>query len=153
MKKIFATLCVILLFAASCKKSDSSSDKRSILTTGKWRIASSSAIVEYPSPIGTQTVDVLAALPNCQRDNGYIFNGDGTITADEGATKCNSTDPQQKPAGNWTLLSNDTQLRVYGNGADVTADIIAIDNSMFSIRYVTTSNGIRSTTTTTYVLQ
>lgn len=153
MKNALFTLTSLMILFSACKKSDSgSSGNRSILTSGRWRITSSIAVIEYPSPIGTQTADVLSTLPTCQRDNLYIFNGDGTATADEGATKCNSGDPQQKSAGNWSLLNNDTQIRTYDNnsGVDIAADILTLDNSILTVRYITSINSIRTTTTTSY---
>ena len=152
MKKLLLAFTAVTLLFSACKKDDDGgSGKKSILTSGKWLITSSSSIVQFPSPIGNQTVDLLATFPACQQDNLYIFNQDGTGTTDEGATKCSSSDPQQKTAGSWALINNDTQLTVSdGSGTSVTADIQTLDNTTLMIKYVTVANGITSTTVTTY---
>ena len=156
MKKPVILLAAFVLSITACKKSDnsgSSSAKATTLETGKWRITSSSSVVEYGAPIGNQTVDLYNTLSACQRDNLFIFNTDNTTTTDEGATKCNSGDPQQTVSGTWALLNGDTQLSIISGGTTVTADILSLDNSGLQVRYVTYYGGYKATTTTTYVHQ
>lgn len=154
MKKSLLLIATAALLFGACKKDDdnggTSSGRKGTLTTGKWRILSSSAVIEYPAPLGTQTIDAMSSLPACERDNLYIFNADGTGTTDAGATKCNTSDPQTESAGTWALINGDTQLTVNDGGMTITSDIQTLDNSSMVLKYVTNFNSIRTTTTTTY---
>lgn len=158
MKRTLTTFVALTCLLSACKKDDSGNDnntRKGNLTSGSWRITSSSAVVEYPAPIGTRTVDVLGAFPACTRDNLFIFNSDNTSTTDEGATKCNTSDPQQKTSGTWALLNSDTQLQVSdpsspGAISSITADILELNNSTLKIKYAYSVTGIQTTTTTTY---
>lgn len=91
----------------SCKKSSDSSSSKSkttLVTQSSWKIQSVGADVNKD---GTVDQDVTSYLQSCQIDNTYTLKSDGTGTADEGATKCNSTDPQTT-AINWSFKSNET---------------------------------------------
>jgi hypothetical protein len=156
MKRTLIALGAIAVLFSACKKDDSTSasgGKKGSLTTGKWRITSSTSVIEYPAPIGTQTVNLFSSIQPCMQDNLYIFNSDGTNTTDEGATKCNTSDAQTKSSGTWQLLNSDTQLKVTEGSNTVTGDIQTLDNSSLVLKYVTTANGIKSTTTTSYAHQ
>jgi len=59
--------------------------------------------------------DLLGALNGgapgeCQKDNLMLFHADSTVDLDEGATKCDSADPQVQDGGEWYFASNETQL-------------------------------------------
>lgn len=70
---------------------------------------------------------------------------------DEGATKCNTSDPQEKTLGNWSLTASDTKLSMSdGSGNAIDADILTLNSSTLTIRYVTNYGGMTSTTVTTY---
>lgn len=47
----------------------------------------------------------------CLRDDRYIFSENGTLTVDEGATKCNAIDPQTT-TGSWSLSSDASVLTI-----------------------------------------
>ncbi len=155
MKKLLFGFAALTLIFSSCKKDDSGSGSgtRATLTTGMWKMTASSAVVEYPAPIGTQAVDVYSVIRSCEQDNLYRFNEDGTITSDEGATKCDASDPQQKSAGTWTLNGDQTKLTMTASGQNITADITTINSSTLVVKYVTNYNNMSATTTTTYAHQ
>ena len=158
MKKlVLVAISASLLFVA-CKKDDSLPDPNnnnnnntsSTLTSGSWKMVSSTSVIEYPAPVGTQTVDLFALMQSCVKDNLYIFKTDNTTVSDEGVTKCNSSDPQQKTAGTWALINNNTKLQITENSTSITADILTLNSSTLELRYVTTYGGMNSTTTTKY---
>jgi hypothetical protein len=66
--------------------------------------------------------DISALLDACDKDNTVTFVSNGTGTADEGPTKCNSADPQTV-SFTWTFGNNETTLQASaplfpgGNGA------------------------------------
>jgi hypothetical protein len=78
----------------ACKKNTSSSNTSSrttLITEASWKFDSSGIDQNKDGII--DVVDTTSILP-CQKDNTYTFNKDSTGIMDEGATKCNSTDPQ-----------------------------------------------------------
>lgn len=105
MKKIITgnlILFSLLFVAVSCQKeSDPPKTKTELLTTGTWKFSSATS----------SGVDVSGLLQSCQKDNTYTFAVGGTGTADEGATKCNGSDPQTS-AFTWAWLSNETMLQI-----------------------------------------
>ena len=152
MKKLTLVLALALSLGA-CKKNSGSNTQTSgagILTSGSWRITSSISALEWPAPVGTQSSDLFALLDACEQDNLYIFSSNGTATADEGPTKCNASDPQTKAAGSWSLSNNDKSFSMSGSGFSIPADVLTLNNSTFTIQYVTNINGIKATTTTSY---
>ncbi len=105
MKAIFLQL-VLICVIFSCKKDETPTQ---ILQKHNWLITG-----ETISPAvninGTNITDVYVLLNACARDNFIHFNSDKTITQDEGASKCNTTDPQTKVAGKWDLSSDAKNL-------------------------------------------
>src|SRR5438477_9060268 len=94
---------IVSLFFTACSKSDSSSSKTKteLITQSSWKFSNAKVS-------GT---DVSAFLQTCQKDNILVFAAAGTGTLDEGATKCNSGDPQSSPF-TWSFASNETILHV-----------------------------------------
>lgn len=152
MKKTLLAITACVLLFGACKKDDNnpSPDASSILTTGSWQITSSVSVIEYPSPAGTQTVDIYALAQDCIKDNTFKLNANGTITTDEGATKCDPNDPQTFTEGTWQLSNNDTKMKIDDGTSNVDADLVSVNNSSFTLRYVTYANNIKSTTTSSY---
>lgn len=62
--------------------------------------------------------DLTPLIPGCQIDDLYKFSTDGTLTYDEGPTKCDPADPQTTP-GTWSWASNETKLVIDGDTSDV----------------------------------
>lgn len=154
MKKLLTLSIAIALFA-SCKKDSSTpaGSKESILTSKKWKITASTTNVDYGNGV-VLPFDLFAMMPACQQDNIYSFLPDHTTLMDEGALKCDPSDPQQTAGGSWQLVNNETQLQSDLQGgapiSSITADILQLDNNTLKIKYTTTINGPVSETTTTY---
>lgn len=94
-KSRWIVLCSIALVTVwtACKKNNSSSDASSrvtLITEGSWKFDSSGVDLNKDGII--DIVDT--TIQPCFKDNTYTFNKDSTGVADNGATKCNSTDPQ-----------------------------------------------------------
>ena len=104
------TLCAIVFCSLaaifSCKKSSdaSSKSKTTLATQSSWKIQSVGADLNKD---GTVDNDVTSQLQACQLDNIYTLKTDGTGTSDEGAAKCNASDPQTS-AITWSFKSNET---------------------------------------------
>lgn len=153
MKSIFSILLVIsaaLFFAGCSKNSNSPKDARGILISGKWQLQSSVSDITIPGR-ASDTEDNYAKMDECEKDNYFIFNSDGTGTTDEGTTKCNSSDPQTEKSGNWALLSNNTKLELSDpaqSGVFVTGDVLQLDDSILKFKYTISVGGYTSVTTT-----
>lgn len=134
---LFAAIGSITVLACSKDSGSSSATAQAMLTTGRWQM--SDATVTIP---GTSiTVDVYDSIPSCIKDNFYAFASDGTATIDEGATKCDDSDPQTA-SGNWKLLSSNTQLQTLDplTGAEATLTIAAISSSTLKLQDTATYN-------------
>lgn len=96
---------ISLIFFPGCQKKDNNSGgsgpatKTQFITQSSWKF--STATVG-----GT---DASSLLQTCQKDNILTFISNGTGSVDEGATKCNSGDPQTN-LFTWSLQSNETML-------------------------------------------
>lgn len=152
MKRIFSVLTVlaVILFTAGCNKStDSPSGAKAILTSGKWQITGGTVSLSYPG-IPTITQDVKDIFQSCILDNYTIFKTDGTGTTDEGATKCDPSDPQVKDAdGHWALQDNDTKLVLNdpASGITVTCNILQLNDAGMKLQATITNQGATSNTT------
>jgi len=172
MRKVsFALIAAALLFTA-CKKSDntigksananvgglgnangSTNNGNTLLTSGRWKITAISNLVEYPSPVGTQTVDGMMTLPNCEKDNLYIFNANFTETLDQGTEKCDSTALQQKNIGTWAFTGSNSKFTSNIDTTTLVADVLTLDKTTFKIRFRTMYHQVPATSTTTYTKQ
>lgn len=104
MKKYFFTLIssffLTIIIFSSCQKDVETPDtktKTELITQGTWKYKSA-------------TVGGTAySIPACQQDNIYSFLTIGTGSMDEGATKCNSSDPSPVPF-TWSFESGETSI-------------------------------------------
>jgi len=88
-----ASLMTLLLIWTACSKSKSGSNNSSnmtLMTQAIWKYDTSGfdltgdGKIDYPDTL----------IQPCYKDNTYQFKTDSTVIVDDGATKCNSTDPQ-----------------------------------------------------------
>lgn len=131
--KIFQLLSIsflaIALTLGSCKKDDDSKSTRDILIEGKWDLTSAKVnpgIEVFP---GIVISDLLIDEDPCDADDLTIFNADGTATGDEGATKCDPSDPQTYSNGNWSLSSDEKQLTVDFEGEAITFNVSSVSDT------------------------
>jgi hypothetical protein len=83
-------------------------ETKAMLTAKRWRLTA------HNSSFNQTPTDEYAQLGACQQDNLLQFNPDQTIIIDEGATKCNSADPQTRVAM-WSMnYDGYTLLAPYG---------------------------------------
>jgi hypothetical protein len=100
---------------AACKKKDNNTSTtpaktgRDYLVEGKWQITSMP--IEYSvSGFGGQSWNQYDSMQACEKDNFAQFMSSGKAWNDEGATKCNTSDPQIDSTGTWTLNSDYTKM-------------------------------------------
>lgn len=102
MKKLIL-LFVISSLILSCGKDDGAKakTKTDLLCQASWKFSAAT--------VGG--ADVSSFLQPCQKDNIVKFNTIGDGSLDEGASKCNSGDPQTTTMS-WSFQSNETQLQI-----------------------------------------
>ena len=129
-----AAAATILSFGSCSKDDDNNGDsnpvsKTTLLTTGGWVIYSN---IEIQGP---NTYDIFASNNDCDKDDILIFNKNSSITFDEGATKCNPSDPQTYTQDTWALVSNDTKLSItLDNGGVELIDIITLTSTEMTLQ-------------------
>ncbi|MBC3540751.1 lipocalin family protein [Rufibacter sediminis] len=100
MKKhplLLLLFCCTLFFSACSDDDDATPSKEDMLMNKRWQITA----LEVALPIiGSQ--DLYEDFEDCEKDNFIEFRANGVVTVDEGATKCDDSNPQQYP-GTWTL--------------------------------------------------
>lgn len=148
--KFFAiALAAITLSLSACKKDETTTEtpkaSGSSLLTGKdWRLTALTIV----SPGGS--IDVFATFDACEKDDLQEFKADGTVLDKAGATKCDPADPDTEPGGFWTLLENDTKLRLI-DGDTTLADIVELSATSLRVKIVENDNGVTYTTNATFV--
>jgi hypothetical protein len=53
-------------------------------------------------------------MDECTKDNLIKFNADKSLTRDEGASKCDPSDPQIITDSNWTFNSDESSVNIDG---------------------------------------
>lgn len=148
MRKIVYGALVVCLAITGCKKKEKEPTKTDLLQNGKWKLTAANF---------NGLFDLLSSFKDCQKDNTYTFNGNKTITADEGATKCSDTATQTKTEGTWAMQNDDTKLSVSGSsiagplGAlSITADIVTLNNTTLQLKKDTVVGGFAGTANLTF---
>lgn len=137
MKKhlhIFGILALAMVFSISaCNKDDDENNdaktNADYLTSGTWRITAMN--IDPPLDMGGGIIidDFFNFMDNCTKDDLVTFNTNGTITDDEGPTKCDPDDPQTTNDGTWTLTENTKLTIMYPDEDDVEINITEINDT------------------------
>jgi hypothetical protein len=130
--KISKLLMLITVFAiamSACKKKDQS--RADLLVSKAWKYADFGEDLNNNGVLEASESDIL----NCDKDDSYTFASGGSGTFDEGASKCNASDPQTSQF-NWQLIEGETKLIVTGTSVIIpTATIKTMDNSNLVLAY------------------
>jgi len=140
MKFAVATLSLVVLFV-SCKKSSEKKTNTDVITEASWKFDNATA----------NGIDVSSLLKSCQTDNVLTFSSNGNGMVDEGATKCDSSDPQTNPF-TWNFASNETVLHVStvlftGGSSDFTV-VTLTDTQLVLSQNVTVSGSMQNVVVT-----
>jgi Lipocalin-like domain len=96
-----------LVFVNCNKKNNPQVSNMTLITQAAWKYDTagigddSSGVIVAPPPPGV--------VKDCEKDNIFYFNTNGTGTEDEGATKCDSTSPQTV-AFTWSFNGNQNAI-------------------------------------------
>jgi hypothetical protein len=146
-KTAFVFIITALLGIASCKD-DPSPSKRELLTsgTGNWKLTG-----QIITAAG-QSENVFPAFEPCVVDNIYSYSSDGSYEFGEGATKCESTDPDVYELGTWTIVGN--LLITTETGSDGWATtIVEMSKTTMVLEFEVDVFGVAAVTRSTYTKQ
>lgn len=141
--KTLATFAVVSsIIIAACSKDDNNTPQsaEAILTTNRWQLTAATVTI----PGSSLSVNVYDSVPACNRDNFYIFASGGTVTIDEGASKCDPSDAQTT-TGSWQLLNNNTQIKTVDpiTGQSTTANVVTLTSSKLVLQDTATYSGFK----------
>jgi hypothetical protein len=113
---VMKNLLIIFIAGAllvSCKKDNGSGitngpDRTTLLTQKAWYTTS---VLTRPVDSDPWAINLFSDEP-CNKDNIITFTTAGVYNQDEGATKCNSSNPQTVEHGTFNFTTNETHLWV-----------------------------------------
>lgn len=149
MKKLIYSISVLTILAVtftSCKKDDDNDEptksNKELLTAGGWITVSG---VINPPLWGSS--NWFADYEPCEQDNIVILSTDGKYTEDEGATKCNTDDPQTVESGTWTMTADEKSFTTVADGTTTVFVIQSISETELNVTVSDVIDGVSYTNT------
>lgn len=151
---LFSLAMLSLVFSTSCQKDkDDGPGTPDVaeMISGTWQMT---ALTVDPAidwfGTGTQVHNIYAQLPTCVKDDLTVFNKNGTVSFDEGPTKCFPEDPQTT-GGTWALSVDQKVLSVTQEGETESWEIGEINTNGMKFEYEETDdNGLTYTFSVTF---
>jgi hypothetical protein len=147
-KQLFLTMCFIsfafvIITGCGKDKTPPAKTKTELISQSSWKFSAAT--------VGGS--DVSGFIQACQKDNTLVFVSAGTGTLDEGATKCNSGDPQTRPF-TWSFMTNETVLHVStvfftGGSSDFT--LVTLSETQLIISQNVTISGTSQNAVVTFI--
>jgi hypothetical protein len=129
------------------------SPKEAMLIAKKWKMIAQSRTVK----LGTveATTSFYEYYPACVQDNLDVYASTKTYSIEEGATKCDSDSPQSQQVGTWSLMDNESKLKIMdidGESIITIKELSATVLKVVDVQTETLPSGMVETTTieTTY---
>jgi len=132
----------------ACKKDekDTPKTKTELITTGSWKMTANTVNpgidIDFDGDTETNLFDY---LDGCFKDDVTTFKTNGTAEGNEGASKCNNTDPQTYSL-TWSFASNETKLNLDGDEYN----LVELTATILRISYTLVDNGVSYTQETTF---
>ena len=140
--------CTTIFF--SCSKDDNDNKtktKTELLMAGPWKYT---AVVSNPAydwnGDGNSSTDILSLMHPCEKDDLENYKASGVFEINEGATKCDPTDPQTWTL-TWELIDNETKIRFDGS---FVLDLIEVTESVLKLKGSFVENGVTYVINETY---
>jgi Lipocalin-like domain len=145
---MFGLLATLGMTSCEKDKDDAKPNNTKVLTGGNWQL---SALTSDPAIdwFGTPVTNVYAQLPACVKDDITVFKTGGTVNFDEGASKCEASDPQTT-SGTWAFNTDETIISVTQDGETESWNIEDLKNSTFKARYEVDIEGLNYTFSVTF---
>lgn len=112
--KTLGVITLLLILVTSCKKKNDQKSKTELLTQKEWLYSKSEEKLNAGA-----WVDDFPSWPACEKDNKIVFRTNNTMEENEGATKCDPSDPQIVFTSAWAFTENDTKITLFGTSATV----------------------------------
>jgi len=124
--------------------------KTELITAGSWKATALtiSPAVDFNGD-GTPDSDLFQFSQACEKDDITNFKTDKTYTEEEGATKCNSSDPQVYTNGTWAFSGDETKITLTPNGSSNPETFTISELSANTLKYTQTVTDSSSSTTYT----
>ncbi|MDH7462279.1 lipocalin family protein [Chitinophagaceae bacterium 26-R-25] len=153
----FTKRAVLVILAVAvivgCKKDDKNngSSKTQLITSGNWKVTSDyyDPAVDWDGDGHTEN-EVFSLYSACDKDDILVFKTDGSLTFDEGASKCDPSDPQVIETTSWKFSNNETVLLVGPSGSETSVQLLELSSTTLKIKVPFTAQGVNYTETTTY---
>jgi len=134
---LLSFLSLTLAFSA-CKKDDPPTNTDH-LTGSLWKMTAITIDPAFPifdvnGNITGYTNDLFSQLSPCAKDDTYKYNSDFTMKTDEGASKCDSGDPQST-AGIWSFNTDETVLSTTSDGFTQVSTIMELTSEVLKLKY------------------
>ena len=138
---------------SACKKDASPVSKTDLLTASQWKMTAFTVDPGFPifDALGNITgysTDMYSSMESCSKDDTFKFNSDNSVKFDEGASKCDSSDPQST-SGTWSLKTNETILSLIDNGSAQDYTIMELTARILKMKYTQTDGSVSYTFTIT----
>lgn len=146
MKKFNFLFCLTvfsLFILASCKKDKDEDPSTPLSIVGKWKQSSGTY-----NPAYFGTTDYFADYEACEKDDIIEFKSDNTFEINEGATKCDPSDPQVLFTDNYSYNAATKTLTIDGQSIviELTATTLTVNDEF-------EDNGVTYTDHSTYTRQ
>jgi hypothetical protein len=150
---IMSLLTLTFLFSA-CKKDDQAPTKTELLTQSLWKMTGYTMEPGFPTfddegNITGTTNDMFATMGDCEKDNTNKFNTDKTVVTDEGATKCDNSDPQ-KTTSTWSFNAGETVLTITDDGDAVPLTVLELTDKVLKLKFTETFDSETFSATITF---
>lgn len=153
---LFVLTLSLTVVLSSCKKDKdvAPQTRTELLTNSNWKMTASTVSPEVPiyndeGNIIGMSGDEYAQMEPCFKDDFTKFSTDYTVIFDEGATKCDASDPQTT-SGTWAFKTNETILTVSEDGFTMDLKILEITQSTLKLQYSDTYDTETYTYTITF---
>lgn len=148
--RILAVVAVALLAFSSCEEDEKPQNKTSILTSKNWKMTGQTVNPGFPIGNGAVITDFYEQFyEDCDKDNTMKFNENGSYSEDEGATKCNSEDPQTIP-GSWAFNTDETIISITEDSETISFTILELTNTTLKTKHTEKYEGINYSVTTIF---
>lgn len=136
LKTALVALALVSIAFTGCKKDDDNEpDKTSLLTEKSWKMTAATidpAIDWFGT--GTKITNLYAQFPACVKDDLIIFKKNGTVSFDEGGSKCDTNDPQTENAL-WSFNPAETVISITQDGETESWKILELSANKLVVEY------------------
>ena len=100
---------ILFSFLLSCSKDPDIESKTSLLTGKAWKFVKAESRVNNGI-----WLDEAQFWPTCKKDDEILFKTNNSYVLSNGATKCNSSDPEILDEATWNFLETETKIDMDG---------------------------------------